>query len=149
MILPDDITLRPAAPQDSEFAFNVKKSAFRKYIEMVWGWNDAEQRAMHERRFAEHEFWIVSMDEIDIGILALVRTSDRIDVNQLFLLSDYQRQGIGCYCMQRILAESKKKDMPVYIQTLKVNIPAQNFAEKLGFRKVGETATHIQWEWSE
>jgi len=149
MIHPNQINLRRATPEDRDVAFSVKKTAFREYVEMVWSWNEAEQLALHKRRFTEQEFWIVSIDKLDIGILALTRMIDRIKVNQLFLLPDYQRQGIGSDCIRKILDKSKAKSLPVFIQTLKVNLPAQNFAEKLGFRRVGDTPTHIQWEWSE
>jgi hypothetical protein len=69
----DDVNLRQATTADSEFAFQTKKAAFRQYVEMVWGWDEAEQRQVHERRFAEQEFWVVQVSGTDVGILAVVR----------------------------------------------------------------------------
>lgn len=144
-----EINMRRASLEDGEFAFQVKKAAFQKYIELIWGWDETLQRDLHERMFAEKEFWVIRKAEADIGILALARGADRIDVNQLFLLPYYQRQGIGFACMKEILIEAKYNSLPVYIQTLKVNLPAQAFAAKLGFQRSGETETHIQWKWNE
>ena len=144
-----DITLRPAMPEDSEFVYQTKKIAFRRYVDLAWGWVEADQRAMHERRFAKGEFQIVRCKDLDIGILAFVKRSDRVDVNQLFLLPEYQRKGIGMELMERIMADAKLSSLPVHIQTFKVNLPAQAFAKKLGFQMSGETETHVQWEWKE
>jgi len=38
----DSITLRKARPEDNEFAYRVKRAAFRGYVEKVWGWDEDE-----------------------------------------------------------------------------------------------------------
>jgi len=48
----NDLKLRKATTHDSEFAYQTKKTAFREYVEKVWGWDEEEQRKLHERRFA-------------------------------------------------------------------------------------------------
>jgi len=143
-----NIEIRPAVASDIEFAFQVKKLAFKKYVEMVWGWDEAEQEEIHTRIFLEQEFHIVSDAGIDVGVIAFVRSPECIRFYQLFLLPEFQRRGIGRKVMERIMEEAKKQLLPIRIQTLKVNQPAQDFAEKLGFNKIGKTAEHIQWEWS-
>ena len=34
----DSIKLRKASQDDKEFAYQVKKAAFREYVERAWGW---------------------------------------------------------------------------------------------------------------
>jgi len=143
-----NITLRRASEDDCDFAFEVKKAVFKKYVDMVWGWNEAEQRTIHARIFTEHVFWIITRSGKDVGILALVRGKNRIDIRQLFILPEFQRLGIGKHCMNLIMAELKQSALPVYTQTLKVNSPAIAFVEQLGFHRLGETENHIQFEWS-
>ena len=46
---------RKAAAGDSGFAHRVRRAAFREYVELVGGWDEGEQRQLHERRFAEQE----------------------------------------------------------------------------------------------
>ncbi len=38
------LKLRKALPEDSEFAYQVKKLAFKTYVEQTWGWNWDAQR---------------------------------------------------------------------------------------------------------
>ena len=42
----DSLTLRKAHPTDSEFAYSVKRAAFRSYVEQVWGWDEAVQQVV-------------------------------------------------------------------------------------------------------
>ena len=48
----NDLTFRKATADDSEFAYQTKRAAFKDYVEQVWGWNEQEQRQLHERRFS-------------------------------------------------------------------------------------------------
>ena len=52
----DRVTLRKAGPNDSEFAFVTRRAAFREHLEKIQGWDDAEQRELHARRFAAQDF---------------------------------------------------------------------------------------------
>ena len=55
------LKLRTADPGDKEFAYQVKKAAFREYVEQVWGWDEDEQRGLHDRRFRAEEFHIFAL----------------------------------------------------------------------------------------
>jgi hypothetical protein len=68
-----NITIRKATVSNSEFAHQTKKAAFRDYVEKVWGWDENEQRQLHEKHFASQDFWIVRWSGVDVGILAIVR----------------------------------------------------------------------------
>jgi len=84
-----NLRLRKATPDDSKFAYQTKKAAFRVYVEKVWGWNEVEQRQLHQRRFASQDFYVMQISESDVGILAIVRQPDCIKVNQMFILPKY------------------------------------------------------------
>lgn len=88
--------LRRATANDNEFAYRTKKAVFRKYVEQVWGWDEEEQRRLHERRFASQDFQVIQVSSIDVGILAIVREPDCIKLNQLFILPEYQCTSIQC-----------------------------------------------------
>lgn len=141
-----NVNLRKATTDDSEFAYETKKAAFRLYVEMVWGWDEAEQRQMHERRFADQVFQVVQVSGTDIGIMAIVRQPDFIKVNQLFILPHYQGKGIGEICMMKIIGDSKKNNLPIRLRVLKVNQRAASFYHRLGFVDIGENDTHIMME---
>jgi ribosomal protein S18 acetylase RimI-like enzyme len=141
-----NVNLRKATTDDSEFAYETKKAAFRSYVEMVWGWNEAEQRQMHERRYVNQFFQVVQVSDTDVGILATVQEPDCIKVNQLFILPPYQGKGIGEACMMKIIADSKQNHRPIRLSVLKVNTRAASFYHRLGFVKTGENDTHIMME---
>jgi ribosomal protein S18 acetylase RimI-like enzyme len=143
----EDLKLRKATASDSEFAFRAKKLALGKYIDQVWGWDEAEQLKLHERRFTSQEFNVIQWLGDNVGILAIVHEQDGLRINQILILPDYQRQGIGRACMVQIMSEAAASRYPVKLQVMKVNRQALAFFKKLGFERTGETETHVQMEW--
>lgn len=142
----DVVNLRQATAADCEFAFQAKKAAFRPYVEQVWGWDEAKQRQMHERRSAEQEFQVIQESGLDVGVLATVRERDCLKLNQLFILPEHQGKGIGSRCMSLAIAEARRLGLPVRLRVLKVNPRALSFYERLGFVRTGETDAHILME---
>jgi GNAT superfamily N-acetyltransferase len=142
-----DLVLRPARPEDREFAFAVRRAAFKDYVDRASGWDEDEQRTLHERRFPEQDFRVVNLAGRDVGIVAMVVVADGVRVNQLFLLPEHQEHGIGRRCMLAIMEEARGRGVPVRLRVLKVNPRARVFYERLGFVRAGETGTHDLMEW--
>ena len=135
--------LRMADQADKDFAYRVKKSAFRAYAEEVWGWREDEQRELHERQFREGLFFVISVDGQDIGIMSLSQEPDCLALNQLYIVPEHQGQGIGRRCMAIVMEQAEILDVPIRLRVLRVNPRAMAFYESLGFAKRGETDTHI------
>jgi len=142
----DNLRLRKATVDDSKFAYQTKKAALREYVEKVWGWDEDEQRKLHERRFASQDFQVMQMSDIDVGILAIVWQPDCVKVNQMFILPEYQSRGIGAACIMRIIGDAAISKLPVRLQVLKVNHRAVAFYQRFGFRSIGESDTHVLME---
>jgi len=142
----NNLRLRKATADDSEFAYQTKKAAFREYVEKVWGWDEDEQRQLHERRFASQDFQVIQVSGIDVGILAVVRQPGCVKVNQIFIVPEYQSRGIGAACIMRIIEDAAASKLPVRLQVLKVNSRAFAFFQRFGFRRIGESDTHILME---
>lgn len=142
----ENLKIRKARKSDSEFAYRVKKLAFGKYVDQVWGWDETEQQHLHQRRFAAQEFSVIQWSGIDVGVVAIVREPDCLKLNQLFILPDYQGKGIGKACMQRIIDRAGASGSPIKLQVLKVNNKALAFFQRLGFKKIGQSDTHILME---
>jgi len=140
------VSLQPATDADREFAFQVLKAAFGKYVKEVYGWDEELQRQIHRQRFRPSSTWIIKYKDKEIGLLAFDRETDHIRVRQVFLLPEYQGWGIGVHLMKDILKESKQKGIPVKLQVLKVNNRAKVFYERIGFSVIGETETHYKME---
>ena len=132
---------------DREFAFAVRRAAFKEYLEAGARWDEDEQRSLHAQRFRAQDFRVVSLAGTDVGILAMVVAFDGVKLNQLFLLPDHQGKGIGHRCMMVVMDEARAQGMPVRLRVLKVNPRARAFYERLGFTRTGETDTHDLMEW--
>ena len=143
----ENLRLRKAMVNDREFTYLTKKEAFRKYVEQVWGWDEEEQRQLHERRFASQDFKVIQVSGMDVGIMSIVLELDCVKVKQLFILPEYQGRGIGRTCMMRIIEEAAASGFPIKLRVLKVNSRAVAFFKRLGFRNIGETDAHVLMEW--
>ncbi len=142
----EELNFRKAHANDSEFVFTVKKTAFRKYIEQVWGWDDSYQRERHNKEFASHDFRIIQFRGTDVGFLITSCTSDMLKVNQIYILPEYQGRGIGSACLTRIIDDANLEQKSVVLKVLKVNTRGIAFYQRLGFTIVGESTTHVQME---
>ena len=134
--------LRPATQEDSAFAFLVKEKAFRHHVEALWGWDDEEQRQSHSRRFTAQEFFVIEFEDVDVGVLAKVVSTDHVTVKQLFILPEYQHRGIGREVMRFVLRAASEAQQAVELRVLKVNSKALSFFESLGFKTYSGTETH-------
>ena len=143
-----DLVIRRATAADSAFAYTVKRAAFRAYAEQVWGWDEDEQRRLHQDRFSRQDVSILQFQGQDVGVLSKAGDTECVRVHQLYILPDYQGKGIGSACMKRVLADAAALEKPVRLQVLKVNSRAIDFYHRLGFAAHGESDTHVQMEWS-
>ena len=139
------LKLRKAVADDNEFAYQTKKAAFHEYLKKASGWNEEEQRRLHQRRFGEHDFRIIQLSGVDVGIVAMSRQPDCINLHQMFILPEYQSKGIGEAVLTLIIEDAAAK-IPVRLRVLKVNPRALRFYQRLGFKQTGETETHFLME---
>jgi len=146
MKTPVPVRLRQATARDSEFAYEVKKTALGEYVRQVRGWDEGEQRRLHRRRFASQVFQVIVAAGTDVGILALNYEPDCLRVNQLLVLPEYQGKGVGTTCMRQVIEDAAGRSLPVRLQVLKVNHQAIKFYRRLGFRDAGADEIHIQME---
>ena len=139
----DSIKLRKASQDDKEFAYQVKKAAFREYVERAWGWEEDEQRKLHDQRFRAQDFRIIDLHGTDVGIMSVAIEPDCVFVNQLYILPEHQGQGVGGSCMSMVIEVGSKLTLPVRLRVLTVNPRAVSFYQRLGFAVTGDTDTHF------
>ncbi|MCY3765417.1 MAG: N-acetyltransferase [Gemmatimonadetes bacterium] len=142
----DGLAIRKAVQTDVDFTFAVKEAAFRENVEKVWGWDGADQRELHELRFASQDVHIIQYQGIDVGYFSTSATADRVRINQIFILPEYQRKGLGSACMRLIVSDARAQKKVVRLQVLKINTRAIAFYDRLGFSIVDEDDTHVQME---
>ncbi len=86
---------------------------------------------------------IIQYDNIDIGITTHFIDKDGNDVVGLIaILPKYQSMGMGTDIIKKYIDNANKR---IILQVFKEN-PARLLYEKLGFKKYGETNTHLLME---
>jgi GNAT superfamily N-acetyltransferase len=89
---------------------------------------------------------VIQVSGIDVGIFSIVRQPDCLKLNQMFILPEYQNKGIGAACMMRVIEDAAISGLPVRLRVLKVNKGAVGFFQRLGFKSIGESDTHVVLE---
>ncbi len=75
---------------------------------------------------------IVLVDDISVGVLVVERFLTHIQIEQIYLLPEYQHRGIGTALIKSLLFEAAKFKIPVRLRVMAVNL-AKSFYERLGF----------------
>lgn len=141
----DMIKTRGATPDDKDFLWKLKVASMRRYVEAVYGWDDAIQYGFFEKGFRPEGIQIIQCDERDVGMYELQEQEDSWFLSRIEMLPEFQGQGVGTAAMQQLISQASKTDKPLRLQVFRVN-PAQKLYARLGFIKTGETETHIAME---
>jgi ribosomal protein S18 acetylase RimI-like enzyme len=130
------IALRPAAPADSEFCFQLHKAAMGGYITAIWGWDERVQRGFHTRAFNPGRWQIITADGADIGMLAVEYRPDEIYLARIEVQPGHQGLGIGTRLISALLDEAEHKGQGLVLDVLAVNVRAQALYQRLGMKEV-------------
>lgn len=137
--------LRKYVNDDYEFVYEVKKNAYKKYVEKCWGkWDEIDQK----NRFKE------SMEKTFDRTYIIMFNNERIEfyqgqvvdertyyIENICIIPKYQGNGIGTEILKSVINEYSDKN--IEIQYFKQN-PVVKLYEKLGFVPNGETEFHYQ-----
>ncbi len=143
-----DYAFRQAGTGDSRLIYELKKAAFREYVEQVWGWDEEEQWKLHQRRFAEYDFFIIIRQQIEVGYYSTSIECSCIKLHQMFIHPGCQSQGVGAVVIRELMKRAQGLNTPIRLSVLKVNPRARAFYSRMGFLDDGETETHHLMEWS-
>ena len=130
------IGLRPAVLADYDFCKNLYFTENQWILEALH-----LNREAHEVRFPElwkvYEVRIIVGDGVDIGWLQSAAHQDGLYLSQVYIVSAFQRQGIGARIMSRVIAEAAQANLPLKLDVVRIN-PALRLYQRLGFRITGE-----------
>ncbi len=146
--MPSRVTVRPATEEDAAFAYRVLETTMRSYAEATWGiWNEAAARdAMLEDARASRSS-IIDIDGAAAGLLRVDTLATNLQLEQIFLLPEHQRGGVGTKLVVRLQEDARRLNLPLRLRVLRVN-PAKRLYERLGFRVVDETPERIFMEYT-
>lgn len=131
------ICLRPAADADFEFFFRLHKQTLGPYVEQVWGWVDADQRAYLQRTIDVETTQVVVVDGVDVGRLDVGHLADDVYLGLIEIAPDHQNRGIGARILRSVLDCAFADGKGVQLHVLDVNAGAYRLYRRLGFDEVG------------
>lgn len=128
-----------------DFVYQVKKDAYKNYVEECWGsWVDEDQKEYFKKFInqVKDDVYIIQLNGKDIGFYNGETLEDgSYEIGNICIIPEYQGMGIGTRILKDIMELHKEQDL--HIQYFKQN-PVGNLYEKLGFIPNGETAFHYQ-----
>ncbi len=138
MIETHEIDLRPAVAADFDFARGLHHAGMRWLGERLHGrWDDAAQDARFEQKFVLREVRIVVAGGDDAGYLQTAVDGGDVVIKELHIDAAFQNRGIGTKVLRMLLAEARRKTMPLAVTVVAFN-PALAFYQRAGFRIVSE-----------
>jgi GNAT superfamily N-acetyltransferase len=127
------ITLRPAQASDATLFYDVIALTMRDHVIATWGaWNDDRVRVESEDHATSPNSNVVLVNDAAAGVLTVQRHAHHVQLEQLYLLPQYQGLGIGRELVERTWADAQAASLPLRLRVLAVN-PARHFYEHLGF----------------
>ena len=140
-----NIKLIPYTDDNYEFVYEVKKDAYKKYVEECWGsWVEEDQRNFFKQYIDTFKYTILIIMDGDnkIGFYnGELLDNGNYEIGNICIIPEYQGKGIGTKILKEKIDENKDKN--IEIQYFKQN-PVGKLYERLGFIPSGETEFHYQ-----
>lgn len=135
------VVLRPATEDDRRFLRQLHHRCYRRWVEEVWGWDNANQDRRFDQAWTTAGRFVVELNGTPIGALATSQRHDHLFIDDIEIDPDHQGRGIGTQVLQRVLAGAESSGTAVRLQVLRNN-PARRLYERLGFTVDDSTDTH-------
>ena len=140
------LALRAAAIADSDFVFDMHEKTMRGYVDLVWGWDHASQRASHDRTHPAPGTHVIFHGESLVGVVQFEEREDALWVGRLEIDPARHGQGLGAEVVELVSARAAERGLRLRLRVLEVNVGALRFYERLQFRPLGRVEPHIYLE---
>lgn len=139
------VSFKRATFNDRAFLLNLRKVSMDEHLKKAGiCLNDAG----HMQRIDEHfdDSYIISIQDLAIGLVKLGQFPDRIHIRQFQLLPKYHCVGIGSKVLELIKRKAKEKQLDISLNVL-VDNPAKQLYLRHGFRVVSVNELEFQMSW--
>ena len=117
------------------------------YAVATWGtWWEEETRRETLEQVSSGGTEIIEHHRVSIGVQRVERPESHIQLEQLYILREFQRRGFGTELLERLFVEARASNLPIRLRVLAVN-PARRLYERLGFIVVESTPERHFMEW--
>lgn len=135
--------LRDATINDINFILDIRRETIKKYIDDIWGWDEHYQKNDFVENFMPELNRIITLDGVDIGVLEVNDDVNELSITEIELLHAYQGKGIGTAILKGEIEKAVEMNKAINIGTFKSNTNAIRLYERLGFKIISETETHV------
>jgi ribosomal protein S18 acetylase RimI-like enzyme len=136
---PQAYKLELMTPSDFEFLYALCRATMECYVIAAWGeWCDEIVRSQLLDGLNANAFQGIFVNRLRVGAIAVERHDTHIQIEDLYILEEFQNQGIGTSIILDLIAEAHQSDKPVRLRVLSSS-PAKLLYERLGFVVVKTT----------
>ena len=141
-----NFTLRQATIDDAALFYSVIDRTMRDLIIATWGvWDELRvQRESYEDSSSPNA-QVIQIGDVSVGVFTVERFPTYIQLEQIYLLPQYQRLGIGTRLLNSLISEASQSQIPVRLRVLTIN-SAKMFYEKFGFVVTKATSDFLYME---
>lgn len=130
---PVAFTLRRASVDDAQLFYDVIYRTMREFIVATWGaWSESRVQAESREDSSSPNAQVVLVGDVAVGVFLVERHSTHIQLEQIYLLPEYQHLGIGTALMNSLIVEAEQHKIPIRLRVMAVN-SAKKFYEQFGF----------------
>jgi len=151
------VAFRPATPADDDFLYELYRSTRTEdlgavelhsdQLELITRMQFNAQRQQYASDFPDADHEIILVNNKSIGRSIVDRTTERILLVDLAILTEYRNAGIGTIVVKRVQAEARVSGRPLRITVEKTH-PVLPHWERMGFKRIAATAINFYLEWT-
>jgi ribosomal protein S18 acetylase RimI-like enzyme len=120
-------------PGDFGFLYSLCRSTMESYVVAAWGkWCDEVVRSQLLDGLKADAFSSIFVDQLCVGAIAVEHHVTHIQIEDLYILPEFQNQGVGTAIILDIIKEASQGHKPVRLRVLSSS-PARVLYERLGF----------------
>ncbi len=157
LILPGELALRPALPDDDEFFQELFRSTRRYLYQIALPESSIDnlvqqQYRLQQTSFAHHSpdacHLVILLSKLPIGKVIIDRTQSSFHIIDLAIVPERRGQGIGTAVLRAIQAAAEKIMYSVELSVDQQNKDAKKLYLSLGFQVTGSSDTHDAMNWT-
>ena len=143
-----DYLLRPASDTDKQWLNSLRRDAYRDLFVATWGrWDEARHLRHFAKSWQAGHISVILVDAAPVGMIQLLESDHEIEIAEIQILPDRQNRGLGSQVLKDLMALASEQSKRVSLYLGLKNRRAFRFYQRLGFKEVGRSDTHIFMEY--